>query len=990
MPVYCGHTGKKYAKKRRIMKKKRYWLDLIIIVLLVASAYGMRIQPLGTCLMDETSYLYAIGAREVAKSEDYTQFLVKQEVPEDELLAEGEGDAEGDAAAEGEGEDAAAEEEEPEGIELEDGTILTAPQAEGLKPIEYETDKYQQNGVSIIAALLCRIFDVPLWNMIYYMCAFVSPLALIPMYLFVRRRTNRWGGVMAALLTVTLSAYAAHSMPGHFEPDAFVFVFSVIGMCAMGESAFCTKLIKKVLYSLLGVFCFMMLALFCDNYYIYYVLGIVPVAGPFVFNLIKHLKEKDGIVTRVIGGLSSVVFMVVGAILLNKYINPLTFGDVIERVVGKHGEQVWPSTERFLESLQGTPLIGGGVIGLLKPNLPGGLNHLGGIIILVAGVISLVALVIAFIKKKRADLRATSLFIVIWLILAIVVTILGLGSSQVITPPLIVIIGLGIGMFADRAPREKIIRPKRKKKKKGASDEEEGEEGEGGEPKPNFIIAILNKLADKVKPLGKIREFHFKQKEKRRIKAEMKTKRRKVKVARWVGTLAMIVFLMLTPVYGVFALAHEKNYVPVEYREMAAWIDKNLEWDAAIVTWEGYSHYIEYTTGRKTIPDKNSLSDEFFYMLGRTFMTTDFDDAAELCREMTDKVDHTYVLVTPDMVQNSPIIAYYGLWDIFNKVDDENLRLFGTCGPVTMEKGFRYYAPVNGIPGCEVAMVYDGTGIHVELETTDPTVENDYEITRYILVQDGHVLLNKDQEMLKEEKRAAKEAAKLAKERQKQLALERQQAELGETATSSTSSSSGRSNITPRNEVEQTLADYMPAGAESKRTEVHAPAVSELSQEMREMFSPQDLTGSSGKKNTTGTGSDGSNYNTGSGSSANKPAQQDQAVLDAIEGTGSASDAAIGAADGAGAEGTAAEEDYEELPPVNRVTYEKQGIDFGDNPETEGLTLYVLRTGNRTSLVLCDPQIARSILVQLILTGSDMQNRFLNVYTGGLSLWKVN
>jgi len=111
-------------------------------------------------------------------------------------------------------------------------------------------------------------------------------------------------------------------------------------------------------------------------------------------------------------------------------------------------------------------------------------------------------------------------------------------------------------------------------------------------------------------------------------------------------------------------------------------------------------------------------------------------------------------------------------------------------------------------------------------------------------------------------------------------------------------------------------------------------------------------------------------------------------VLDVIEGMGSASDAAIENAEGA--EVTSAEEDYEELPPVNRLTYEKQGIDFGDNPETEGLTLYILRTGDRTSLVLCDPQIARSILVQLILTGSDMQDRFLNVYTGGLSLWKVN
>ncbi len=958
-------------------------IDVVLIFALLATAYAMRIQPIGTCLMDENSYLYAIGAREVVKSQDYTQFLVKQEVPEDELAAMGEDIAEGEEADTDA--DAAAEEEEPEGVELEDGTILTAPQAEEVKPIERESDKYQKSGIAVFAALATRFLDIPLWNMIYYLCAFVSPLALIPMYLFVRRRTNRWGGAMAALLTATVSAYAAHSMPGHFEPDAFVFVFSVIGMCAMGESAFCDKLIKKILYALLGVCCFMVLALFCDNYYIYYVLGILPVAGPFVYNLIGKLKVKEGVVKHAIGGVMSVVFMVAGAFLLNKYINPLTFGDVITQVFGGRGEQVWPSTARFLGSLQGTPLIGGGFIGLFKPNLPGGLNHLGGIIILIAGLFSLIALVLAFIKKKNPAMRATSLFVVIWLILSIVVTILGAGSSQVITPPLIVIIGLGIGMFAERTPREKIIRPKKKKKKKGASDEEgEGEEGEGegGEPKPSKLAAIGAALTAKIKPLAKLQEFREKRKEKKRLKEEMKTKRRKVKVARWVGTLAMIIFLMITPAYGVFALAHEKNYVPVEYREMAAWIDKNLEWDAAIVTWEGYSHYIEYTTGRKTIPDKNSLTDEFFYMLGRTFMTTDFDDAAELCCEMTGKRDGTYVLVTPDMVQNSPVIAYYGLWDIFNKVDDESLRLFGTCGPTTLSKGTRYYAAVNGIPGCKISMVYDGTGIHAELETTDPTIEPDYEISRYILVQDGHVMFNKDREDMKEEKRAAKEAAKLAKERAKQAALEKQQAELGEAAKSSSSpSTSGRSNIVPQNEVEQTLADYMPAGAESKRTEVHAPTVSELSPEMREMFSAQDLTGTSGKKNTTGTGSDGSNYNTGSSKNTTTPAKTDANV---IEATPEAIENAENTAE------TSPEAIDEDFIPVYRGTYEKQGIDFGENPETDGLTLYVLRTGDRTSLVLCDPQIARSILVQLILTGSDMQNRFLNVYTGGLSLWKVN
>lgn len=126
-------------------------IDLVLILALIAAAYAMRIQPIGTCLMDENSYLYAIGAREVVKSQDYTQFLVKQEAAEDELAAEGEEPAEGEEA-----EGDAAAEEVPEGVELDDGTILTAPQAEEVKPIEREADKYQKSGLAVFVALINR------------------------------------------------------------------------------------------------------------------------------------------------------------------------------------------------------------------------------------------------------------------------------------------------------------------------------------------------------------------------------------------------------------------------------------------------------------------------------------------------------------------------------------------------------------------------------------------------------------------------------------------------------------------------------------------------------------------------------------------------------------------------------------------------------------------------------------------------------------------
>lgn len=904
-------------------------LDIVLILAVLAAAYAIRIQPVQPCLADETSYLYASGAREVAKSQDYLQFITVLPAAEQAVVSD-----DGEEVAEGE--EATAE--------TVDEAALTAPAVEAPEAVVKPVDKYQSNGISILAALISRFAKIDLWKVMYFMCAAVAPLATIPAYIFVRRRTNFWGGVTAGLLTAVISAFAAHSMPGHFEPAAFVLVLGMTGMCLMGEAAFGKKLLARLVYALFGVICLAALVLFTDNYYVFYVLGFVAAGAAFIYLLIGKIKEQEGFKSYAFGGVMTIAFMACAIFMTGKFIRPLSISDIIGTMFGgSSGEMLWPEAARYLTSLQAIPLLGGGIVGIVQPNIPGVLNYLGGLFCLIACVLSLLGLVMAFIKKRGSDMSATALFAVVWLLLSILFTVFKVGSVQVLALPLIVIIGLGLGIFGDRKPREKIVKPKKEKKPK---KKKEPVLDENGQPVPGKLAVLLSKI----KPFARLQEKVKARAEKKRLKAEEKTKRRKVKVARWVGTVIAIVFIMGAPVYGAFAIAHEPNYVPMEYRDIAGWIDENLEWDASIITWDGYSHFLEYASGRNTVPGKDATSDEFYYMLGRAFMTDDFDDAASLCKDLSEDKEGIYMLISPEMVQNAPVLGYYGLWDIFGRVDDEELRDFGTVGPVTMHMGDRFYAPVNGIKGCEVHMVLDGTGLQVEIETVDPTITDDYKITRYIEIQDGHLVANKDEAQLKEEARLAKEAKKQQKKQQSSA-----------TGGAVQTTPKHGSNIIPQSEVEETLADYMPADAESRRNDVHAPTVGELTPEMRQMFSPQDLTGTP-RKDTT----------------PYVPKTQTSATTKAAATVEEASPEAI-----------ATTEEAVTAPAIDKRPVDKQGIDFGENPENDGLTLYVLRSGDKVSLVLCTPVLGRSILLQMIFAGQDTQNRFECIYSDGISLWKV-
>ena len=62
---------------------------------------------------------------------------------------------------------------------------------------------------------------VPLTTVAFWLPAFIGSLVVIPAYLFVRRITNDYGGITAAILAATAPAYFSHNFAGFFTTEMF-------------------------------------------------------------------------------------------------------------------------------------------------------------------------------------------------------------------------------------------------------------------------------------------------------------------------------------------------------------------------------------------------------------------------------------------------------------------------------------------------------------------------------------------------------------------------------------------------------------------------------------------------------------------------------------------------------------------------------------------------------------------------------------------------
>ncbi|MCE7697739.1 MAG: hypothetical protein K8E24_002470, partial [Methanobacterium paludis] len=131
---------------------------------------------------------------------------------------------------------------------------------------------------------------VPLTAVAFWMAAFIASLCVIPAYLFVRRITNDYGGIVAALLVGLAPFYFSHTFAGFFDTDMFNIIFPILVVWFFAESIHAKNLKNRTIFAVLSAVSMFLFSLAWEGwwYVFYLVIGTVIVyllVSRYLFNL---------------------------------------------------------------------------------------------------------------------------------------------------------------------------------------------------------------------------------------------------------------------------------------------------------------------------------------------------------------------------------------------------------------------------------------------------------------------------------------------------------------------------------------------------------------------------------------------------------------------------------------------------------------------------------------------------------------------------------
>ncbi len=156
--------------------------------------------------------------------------------------------------------------------------------------------------IAIITAFAYKVVNafgnVPLNAVAIWLAPFIASLAVIPAYLFVRRITNDYGGIVAGLLVGLAPDYFAHTFAGFFDTDMFNMLFPILIVWFFIEGIRAKDVRNRSIFVSLSVISMLIYSMAWEGWwYLFYVVigaGVIYLlVSNYLFNMktIKPFKE---------------------------------------------------------------------------------------------------------------------------------------------------------------------------------------------------------------------------------------------------------------------------------------------------------------------------------------------------------------------------------------------------------------------------------------------------------------------------------------------------------------------------------------------------------------------------------------------------------------------------------------------------------------------------------------------------------------------------
>ena len=323
-----------------------------------------------------------------------------------------------------------------------------------MNPVSDRENGLVTNGLSFIAAIVYRFLSlfshISIEQIIYYIDMVICSLAAIPAYLYVRKQTNVIGGIVSGVLAVCAIPFFVHSVAGYFDTDAMLCTIPLALMTSFAMMIYSDKRSTKIVFSIISLIMFALLAATWETFYIYFGILVFLSVVTIIIIAILHKREKaitsSKLKEEVLFSCITIVIMAIIAFLMYG----MTIVDSIRRLVTNMlVTNDYPDSTRYIVELSDIPILENGIEGAFLTTGSGIINNLGGVVILAVGLFSMI-LVIAKGKEKSPKFFSCNFgFIVTWLLVTFPLLFVGVRFLQLVCLPIVLLIGLGIGIFTD-------------------------------------------------------------------------------------------------------------------------------------------------------------------------------------------------------------------------------------------------------------------------------------------------------------------------------------------------------------------------------------------------------------------------------------------------------------------------------------------------------------------------------------------------------------
>lgn len=321
-------------------------------------------------------------------------------------------------------------------------------------------------------------FQVSPYAVGVWFCAVAASLSVIPAYFFARNRTNRLGGVVAALAFSLSTRFVAQTLPARLDTDALNVLLPLLVLCFLSLAVRADKKWKTVLSALLCAGCTALFSLQWSMYYYVLALALLFCVVYIPLSFLVRVPTPDGKTARIGGaGAALLTFAamlggmvaVSGFSLFQNMLGALHLMNSVAKGMPGATDSL-PETLVSISELQKLPWLSNGFLSLFTPNNGSLIGLVGGVQVLLPcaalllgmGVKTLLLCVtrgrcgdkaeidepLMHVKARRRTLASDFSLFLVWLFFCVILVKSGARWAMLLSMPLSLLTGLCAGRLS--------------------------------------------------------------------------------------------------------------------------------------------------------------------------------------------------------------------------------------------------------------------------------------------------------------------------------------------------------------------------------------------------------------------------------------------------------------------------------------------------------------------------------------------------------------